>query len=546
LLLAGGFWYLSRPLAPSRITAYTQITHDGRDKQLAGTDGSRVYFTQVSPNVIAQVGIHGGEFAQLPIAIQGGEFVLLDISPDGSNALIEDLLPEGHSGPRLWVAPVLGGAAKRLEDGGLGTFFPDGASVIYSTADGDILTTRIDGTGKLKLANVGSWAWGFQWSPDGQAIRFSNQVGLWEMSTSGAGIHRLLSGWKGGVPCCGRWTQDGRLYVFAANGQIWGLDERSSLIRRPSSVPAQLTSGPIQWNAPIPGKDGKTIFAVGATQRGELSRADLRTGSPQPFLGGISAEFASFSPDGSSVAYVAFPQGTLWKTNRDGSNRLQLSRPTDYALNPQWSPNSREIVYNVESRDGHDSIRRVSAADGTALWLMSEESSDMHDANWSPDGEKVLFARSGAGGSRTGKRELCIVDLKTRQVTTLSGSDGMWSPRWSPDGRYIAAMTLPFQKSLPIFDVTAQQWHTLRVNGDVEFPAFSRDSRFIYFLRYGHDQGVYRIPVTGDKEQRVVDMTDWHLTGFLGFSMSLDPADAPLVLRDVGSDDIYALTLEEK
>jgi hypothetical protein len=28
--------------------------------------------------------------------------------------------------------------------------------------------------------------------------------------------------------------------------------------------------------------------------------------------------------------------------------------------------------------------------------------------------------------------------------------------------------------------------------------------------------------------------------------MSLDPTDAPLVLRDVGSDDIYALTLEEK
>ena len=42
----------------------------------------------------------------------------------------------------------------------------------------------------------------------------------------------------------------------------------------------------------------------------------------------------------------------------------------------------------------------------------------------------------------------------------------------------------------------------------------------------------------------MVDMTDWHLTGFFGQSMSLDPSDAPLVLRDIGSDDIYALTLE--
>jgi len=26
--------------------------------------------------------------------------------------------------------------------------------------------------------------------------------------------------------------------------------------------------------------------------------------------------------------------------------------------------------------------------------------------------------------------------------------------------------------------------------------------------------------------------------------MSLDPTDAPLVLRDIGTDDLYALTLE--
>jgi hypothetical protein len=46
--------------------------------------------------------------------------------------------------------------------------------------------------------------------------------------------------------------------------------------------------------------------------------------------------------------------------------------------------------------------------------------------------------------------------------------------------------------------------------------------------------------------ERVVDMSDWHLTGFWGFSITLDPTNAPLVLRDVGTEDIYALTLEEK
>jgi hypothetical protein len=63
-------------------------------------------------------------------------------------------------------------------------------------------------------------------------------------------------------------------------------------------------------------------------------------------------------------------------------------------------------------------------------------------------------------------------------------------------------------------------------------------------LRYGEDQGVFRVPATGGKVERVVDMTNWHLTGSAQAFMSLDPTDAPLVLRDTGSDDIYALTLE--
>ena len=240
------------------------------------------------------------------------------------------------------------------------------------------------------------------------------------------------------------------------------------------------------------------------------------------------------------MAYVTFPEGVLWKANRDGSNRIQLTQPPDHVINPRWSPDSEEIVYTTGSPDGHDSIRRVSAVDGAPRWLMSEESANMHDANWSPDGRKVLFA--GAGGPfTTEKRDLRIVDLKTRQVTVLSGSDDMWSPRWSPDGRYVVAK---LGDNLPLFDFATQRWRNLPVDVDADFPAFSHDSRFIYFLQY--DQGVFRIPVAGGGEERVVDMTDWHLTGYSGFFMSLDPDDAPLVLRDTGSEDIFALTLEKK
>ena len=306
-----------------------------------------------------------------------------------------------------------------------------------------------------------------------------------------------------------------------------------------------MTSGPLQWGSPIPGKDGKTIFVDGASQRGELSRIDLKAGIFQPFLGGISAEFVSFSPDGKSVAYVAFPECILWRADRDGSNRLQLTQPPDHVVNPRWSPDSKEIVFGAESPDGHDSIHRISAVDGIPLWLLSDDAGDTHDANWSRDGRRVLFAQGPGQFYSKGKRDLRFVDLETRQVSILPGSDGMWSPRWSPNGRYIVGLH-GFAGVLPLYDLSTQLWRTLADDGDVQFPSFSRDGRFLYFLRYGSDLGVFRVPVAGGKVERVVNMTDWHLTGVFGYSMSLDPSDAPLVLRDTGSDDIYALTLEEK
>jgi hypothetical protein len=54
---------------------------------------------------------------------------------------------------------------------------------------------------------------------------------------------------------------------------------------------------------------------------------------------------------------------------------------------------------------------------------------------------------------------------------------------------------------------------------------------------------VYRVPVTGGAPERVVDLKGFHTTGFWSFSLQLDPTDAPLMLRDISSDDIYALSV---
>ena len=347
LILGGAFWYLSRPLPPARVTAYTQLTHDGRAKQLAGTDGNRLYFTQSSPTAIEQVGVNGGDAAPVPLAIPATEMLLMDVSPDGSSALVATN-EQGHAANPIWVASLLGGSARRICDGENPAFSPDGLSVIYWTYEGDIFLARVDGTENRKMAHVPSQAYSFSWSPDGKAIRLISGGFIWEMASNGSGLHRLLTGWKEpGSQFWGRWTADGRFYLFTRGSpstatQIWALDERHRLFGAQSSTPIRLTTGPIQWGLPISNRDGTKVFAEGITPGGELSRINPRTGALQPFLGGVSAEFVSFSGDGGSVVYVSFPDGKLWKADRDGGNRVFLAGGlTTYSIPDGRQPRSR-------------------------------------------------------------------------------------------------------------------------------------------------------------------------------------------------------------
>jgi Tol biopolymer transport system component len=272
-----------------------------------------------------------------------------------------------------------------------------------------------------------------------------------------------------------------------------------------------------------------------------LSRFDQKTGRLAPFLGGISAEFVSFSRDGKSVAYVSYPDGILWRANRDGSNRVQLTTPPVYPVNPQWSPDGSQIAFS----DGYileKAALYIVGADGEKnpqRLLHSSQGFEM-DPGWSPDGQKVVFAEHLSAANR---EEIRILDLASHRVSAIPGSNGMYSPRWSPDGRFIAALgrKAPF---LRIFDVEAQRWSVLPTTGIVAFPCFSSDSQTIYYLRYGLDQGIFRIRISGGKQESVLDMKDVHLTGLEFASLSLDLTDAPLVLRDAGTHDVYALTLE--
>ena len=533
--------------APVKLSGAKQITNDGRTKLLAGTDGARLYL-QYNTSVVGdsssmgQVSSSGGEV--VPLSAPSVSMQILNVSPDGSALLISDEPGTAFDGP-LWALPVLGGLPpRRMSDalGHAGAWSPDGRQLVYAQGN-NLFLANYDGTDSHLLAGMPGWVTSPQWSPDAAELRVTlrdqktDATSLWEISSDGKNAHPLLDGWHNPpAECCGMWTPGGKHFLFSSQGSIWELRERTSWTGKKSLEPVQLTSGPLALSSPLPSKDGKKVFVTGRRPRGELVRYDSQSNHLVPYLSGISAEHLCFSKDGQWVAYVMFPEGTLWRSRLDGSQRLQLSFAPLYASMPRWSPDGKRIAFFSTTSGKPAKIYVVSADVGGPEELLPGDDHPEADPYWSPDGASIVFGSIYASAT-IGIR---ILDLKTHRVTALPGSEQLFSPRWSPDGKYIAAIRSNSQ-SLMIYDRAKQKWAEVFQERNVSFPNWSKDGSYLYFLSWPEAPAVFRMRLSDSHIERVADLKDFQPTGYWDDWMGLDVNDSPLLLRDTGLEDVYGL-----
>jgi serine/threonine protein kinase/dipeptidyl aminopeptidase/acylaminoacyl peptidase len=544
LVIAAVIYLQSRPLPSPKVSGYVPFTHDGNPKYLVGTDGARLYFggyTSAGP-LIAQVSISGGEAAS--VAVPAPTMSLLAVSPDGATLLVADEVGQTATHGPLWAVPVLGGSPRKLgdADGQAAAWSPDGQRIVY--ADGrDLFLANSDGSEPHKLFSAPDTALDPAWSLDGTVIRFrvggfffGTEGSLWQVSVNGTDPHPLLPGWH--TPpneCCGRWTPDGKYFVFQSQGNIWGRAEKANLFGKASSQPVQLTSGPMTFSWPVPSRNGKKLFVVGVLARGELARYDAKSAGFAPFLSGISADSVSFSKDGQWVAYTSYPESTLWKSKSDGSQRVQLTNPPLAAVLPSWSPDGQQLVFYGLLPGQKSKLYTVSADGGTPRKIMPEDPREQYDPTWSPDGTKLAFGGPPADPNTT----IRILDARTNQISTVPGSKGLYSSRWSPDGRYLVAM--PFaSRSLMLFDFATQKWEEI-AKISMGFPNWSKNSDYVYFLHEENQPSVMRVRIRDRKIERVADLKNFRQAGFWSVWLGMAPDDSPLLLRDIGTQEIYAL-----
>ena len=162
------------------------------------------------------------------------------------------------------------------------------------------------------------------------------------------------------------------------------------------------------------------------------------------------------------------------------------------------------------------------------------------------DGNSLLFGRQPAEEApESGTLDLEIVDLRTHAHSKVPGSEELWSPRLSRDGRHVLALRRDAD-GLMLFDVKNQKWTEL-VKMQVGFPEWSRDGDYIQFLGRppsGQESNVWRVRISDHKLEQVVGLKDFRQPRNLGIWVALAPDGSPLLLRDTSTQDIYALDVD--
>ena len=206
----------------------------------------------------------------------------------------------------------------------------------------------------------------------------------------------------------------------------------------------RLTRTPEEEARPGWSRDGKRIwFAVtnDATSRAYTINPD---GTNLTLLGSFPGRVATPSPDGTRVLYS---QGTwtavkLLVSNLDGTGSKALTDGTTVVWRAQWSPDGNSIAFTSRDATGqlHISLMKADGSSRRELTRLTAREGRPQGASWSPDG-KQLAMQVNASDLKAHTSSIWIVDVASGEAHEIAAHRDAYLdelPSWFPDGRRIA------------------------------------------------------------------------------------------------------------
>jgi len=563
LTTAGGLWLSKRnaatpPLRINQLTYYSPISIGPPNMEsllTLVTDGDRVLTSVIVDGMprLSAIYTSTGEVQPLTMPRELATNSLADISRDGSRLLLRSHLSSESEQP-LWVVPSAGGSALRV--GSVlahdAAWMPDGSSILYANGN-DLSVIHLDNGQAQTYAHLPGRAFWLRWSPSGKLLRFTlmdpikHTSSIWEIRSDDRIAKPVTETQVPGFSVgSGTWTADGSAFVYQVSdnqtSNLWELQGSG-----PTATRIQLTNGPLRFWSPVASRSGSRIFFMGLDEPAGMQQFSPAANSFQPaptFL--ANANRVDYSRDAAWVAWTD-TDGRLWRARAaNGSEKLQLTPSWLEVFSARWSPDGKHLVLMARARGSVWQIYLVDGAGGTPEALLHEPRNEA-DPGWSADGQSLVFGREpDPMGKESGPRTVQILHLATHSVETIPGSEGLFSPRWSPDGRWIAALSLD-QKSVKLYDVAARLWKDLATTSAAD-PVWSSDSKSIYIHAFLDDkEPILKLSVPDGAVHVIADLTNFRSGESTNYFFGgLTPSNAPLVQPRIGTGNLYTLDLDRK
>lgn len=235
-----------------------------------------------------------------------------------------------------------------------------------------------------------------------------------------------------------------------------------------------------------------------------------------------------WSPDGRYLAFLSSRESKngsqVWLLDRRGGEAKKLTDIKGDLGDYFWSPDSKQLLLSIEDPESKskeepknplpikiDRYHFKQDIEGylkhqyTHLYLfnidtkrldtLTKGNTDEREAEWSPDGGKIVFVSNRTPDpERNDNQDIFTIEAKPNgqltRLTTWKGHDV--SPKWSPDGKHIVYLrstageeyTIYDQEILCIMDTDGKNNQTITAQMDrpVASPAWSKDSKSVAFL----------------------------------------------------------------
>lgn len=249
------------------------------------------------------------------------------------------------------------------------------------------------------------------------------------------------------------------------------------------------------------GLDGPT--AAGAPPADAAAAPEPAAGSPPPLVTAALDRFPGLS---GTILFQSDRVGRpkIFTLDLPSGRLTQLTHGVDHRdEEPAWSPDGTRIAFG-STRAGGDFDIWMMNADGSNPVRLTDHDANEEDPTWAADGRSIVFT-----AERDGRGELYRVWIEDRRVERVTNSvDRVIMPSVSPDGRsvaYAAQTIMNFQIHVLDFETGATRRITGTPGGACR-PAWSTDGREVAFVRLDTDPSrIEIVPASGGPPRILVN-----------------------------------------